>query len=532
MAAKVRTWSALVGCLVMLAAVTNSGRAAAEPVAPGGGAAAQYAKYYTVGSSYQGAPENLAEIASRFLGTAARSVEIFRLNAGRPQPDGQVLTDSEQVHAGWSLVLPWDAVGNGVLLGLPPGGAVPAAPLQGAVPSAGAGAGAQTGPAPSGPGSTSALCTSLATEPREESFWAYERMAADRAWRRTRGDGVLVAVVDSGVDGRLPQLNGRVAPGANIPGGTGRGDTDCLGSGTAMAGIVAARRVDGNQAEDDRMTGMAPAAVILPLQVVDASSHSDPKYAATAIEVAVSAGAKVIALGSYVDVTNAAVLAAIKVALSHDVVVVAPALTGSEGSASPPGPGGLLWVGGVGPDGQPAANYRSGGVDVIAPGIDVATLGIGGARVRASSGSQYAVAFAAGVVALIRSAFPHLNATQVVHRIEATAIGTADTGTGMVNAGAAVTVVLGEEDRTASDGGWSGAVRTSAVALLVVLGLAGAVLGWRVRVRSLSTARGPVLPYVGRAVAPRGSQVAPSEAVPPVPEPPAKRQSAAGPHGQ
>src|SRR5260370_42542052 len=65
-------------------------------------------------------PAKVAEIAGRFLGSTGRSQEIFDLNAGVPQGDGGKLTDPAVQHAGWVLVLPWDAVGAGVHYGLPP----------------------------------------------------------------------------------------------------------------------------------------------------------------------------------------------------------------------------------------------------------------------------------------------------------------------------------------------------------------------------------------------------------------------------
>jgi hypothetical protein len=51
-------------------------------------AAPTYVKYYVVASGYAGQPENLSEIAARFLGSAARGDEVFNLNVGVVQPDG------------------------------------------------------------------------------------------------------------------------------------------------------------------------------------------------------------------------------------------------------------------------------------------------------------------------------------------------------------------------------------------------------------------------------------------------------------
>ncbi|RZT79461.1 subtilase family protein [Micromonospora violae] len=493
MTAKVRALSSVLGCVALMAALTQAGGA---DELPGGTVSASrpmpvavvstptpsttdgptqndaFVKYYTVGTG-QDSPETLAAIAKRLLGTANRAEEIYQLNVGRAQPDGQALTESRQLRAGWSLIMPWDAIGDGVQVGQVPTGA-PAGGTPSPPPP----------PAPPRSGPKSGPCAnSLPT--RTDAGWAQDRMTPDQAWGRTRGDGVLVAVVDSGVDGRTPALGGRVAVGADIPAGSGRGDIDCLGSGTAMASIIGAR-VPTTDERGTPLIGIAPEAMILPLRVVGETPQSSPADAATAIQVAVSAGARVIALGSFVDLSDAAVVAAVRQASDHDVVLVAPAPAASDASSAPTGPDTVLRVGGFGPEGQPAASYQPGGVDVAAPGIDVAAVGANGSGMRSGSGSQYAVAFVAGAAALVRSAYPDLKAAQVVNRIKATAdhAGRTDpdpvTGWGMVNANAAVTTALAAEAKPAPrDGGGAPTGRILSVALLVVSGLAGAALLFR-----------------------------------------------------
>ncbi|TDC34100.1 peptidase S8 and S53 subtilisin kexin sedolisin [Micromonospora sp. 15K316] len=501
MTAKVRTWPILLGSVALVAALPQVGGAdrrtgtaapalvsVAAPATPTPGTdstdarGGAYVKYYTVAAGADGA-ESLAAIAGRLLGAANRAEELYRLNVGRRQADGQTLTDSRQLRTGWTLVLPWDAVGDGVRIGpLPsppssgPDQAPQVPPVRTPKPPATPGGGVR-------PPASSRCADSVPSRP--DSGWAQERMAPDQAWGRTRGGGVLVAVVDSGVDAGLPELSGRVAVGADIPSGSGRGDVDCLGSGTAMASIIGARPADAG-ASGAPVVGIAPEATILPLRVVADVPQSKPADAATAIEVAVSAGARVVALGAFVDLADPAVAEAIGRAAEHDVVVVAPASTGTDGSPSPAegsGPEALLRVGGVGPEGQPAAKYQPSAADVIAPGIDVASLGAGGSGVRASSGSQYAVAFVAGTATLVRSAFPNLSAAQVAHRIKTTADrgGRPDadpaTGWGMIDPNAAVVTALAEEAPPApDDGGGSGSLRILVIALLAVAGIAAIAL--------------------------------------------------------
>lgn len=464
-------------------------------------AADEYVKFYVVKSSHQGKPENLTDIAARLLSDGARSVEIRNLNTGRRQPDGGVLKEPERLRAGWLLVLPWDAVGEGVRYGVLPDKA-PTTPVEtkpgkpkatpsGKVrpsvpPSRVAGAATVPSTAPTQRRPKGGQCATTAAS-SSRSDWASLRLAADQAWPQSRGKGQLVAIVDSGVDGSLPTLSGRVAVGMDIVSGSGRGDIDCLGSGTAMAGLVVGQSVKGSDVK-----GVAPDATVMPVRVMGNDAKDQPADGAAAIEATVEAGATVIALGNFVDTTKPEVAAAIKKAVDSDVVVVA----GASRASVPVNPDaeigrGVLRVGGVAVDGQRAADYRSGGIDVVAPGVNVNTGGITGVGAVSGSGTQYAVAFVAGTVALVRAAYPDLTPEQVAHRLQVTSDklgGGAQPdgryGWGMINPAAAVTKVLPEEAEEASSGrnpdgqltsGSSGG-RSTLLAIVTLVALAAAVL--------------------------------------------------------
>lgn len=486
MSATRRTWAAA-GLGLALALGAGLGMLAPSPVSAAPSAdSTEYVKYYTVTSSYQGAPETLTEIATRFLSSASRSSEIFSLNSGRAQPDGGVLTDPAKLHTGWSLVLPWDAVGEGVQYGLLPT-AAPAPPAPpAATPTKKPGSSTPTPKAGSTPTPTrtpavpagAGSCT-VATASSSQSDWASLRLAPDQAWAGSnRGKGQLVAVIDSGADGSLPQLTGHVTEGADIVAGSGRGDSDCLGTGTAMAGLIVAQPT-----QSSALSGVAPDATVMPVRVVATSPHAQPEQAATAIEVATSAGSTVIAIGSYVDVSDARVATAIAAAASHDVVVVIAAPSGTAPvDPSAPSSGTTVRVAGVAADGQGAAQYRAGAVDVVAPGVNVTTLGVSGTGVLNGTGTQYAVAFVAGEAALVRAAYPDLTAAQVVHRLEATADKMGDVapdsryGYGMINPGQAVSKSLPEEARSARAAAHDTLTAPndgSRGTLLIVIGLVG-----------------------------------------------------------
>ncbi|HWS32527.1 MAG TPA: S8 family serine peptidase [Actinoplanes sp.] len=426
-------------------------------------AAERYVKYYTVTTGYKGSAENLTEIAERFLGSGSRSGEIFDRNVGRKQPDGKALTDSGSLRAGWLLVMPWDAVGSGIQYGvLPDNTPAPAAttskpkptkpatttPSTGTRPSSGV-ASAQPGPAAAGG------CTSVAAS-SAKSDWARLRLAADKAWPQSRGKGQVVAVIDSGVNGAMPQLAGRVAGGADMIQPSQRGDSDCLGTGTAMAALVVAQQVNGQGP-----AGAAPDATVLPIRITVNQPAATPEVQVKAIGAAVAAGATVIALGTYVDASDATVAQAIAAAITKNVVVVlgAPAPAKQVNPQAKIGEG-MLRVAGVGVDDKWAVDYRKGAVDLTAPGVNVSSLGgtsasgaTGGGAIT-GSGTHYAVAYTAAEAALVRAAYPELTAEQVTRRMKITADRMGDGnppdnqyGWGFLNPAEAVTRVLAEEAR-------------------------------------------------------------------------------------
>lgn len=423
------------------------GAVAAVPVyrsAPDPGPTNSYQLYYVVAASVDGRPENLWLIASRLLGDADRATDIFDLNAGRPQPTGGALVDPSVLRPGWELVLPWDAVGEGVRYGHltpvtapadPPPTPRPSSPAGGAPasqrpggsgqpgdgqPGAGQASGAAS-PAPSptptaspsagatrSPGTVAGGAIPWLTSGCQASVidWGQPWPALDEVWSRSRGAGVTIAVVDSGVDATLPELTGRVTAGADIVTGAGRAGIDCLGTGTAMAGIVAADRSAGSR------SGVAPEAGVLPVRLVDTSAQARVPDQVTAIEVALSTGAEVVVVGGYVDLSDPQVSQALTTAAEHDSVVVVPARAGADLEPAPGPPQTVLRVAAVDDRGAPVAAHPAGEVDVVAPAV---------AGVEPQAATVYAAAYVAGVAALLRSAQPELTAAEVVQRLSDTA---------------------------------------------------------------------------------------------------------------
>ena len=240
------------------------------------------------------------------------------------------------------------------------------------------------------------------------------------------GTGVVVAVIDSGVDAVAPQLSGAVVKGADLLGG-GDGREDCKAHGTAVASIIAARPLAGAG-----LRGLAPGVTILPVRVSERTDPSAPA-AGTGGVAELVAGIRsatvhqpkpaVINLSISTTTDNPSLRSAIADALAADIVVVAAA--GNEHDHGDPTPypaayDGVVGVGAIAPDSTRVASSQVGSyVDIVAPGTAVVgALPTGGYGVY--EGTSFATPFVAATAALIRSRWPNLHQADVVRRLLAT----------------------------------------------------------------------------------------------------------------
>jgi membrane-anchored mycosin MYCP len=260
--------------------------------------------------------------------------------------------------------------------------------------------------------------------------WAQHALALAAAWRLSRGAGITVAVVDSGVDDS-PLLRGRVRAVTF----TGHGYGDCVGHGTAVAGIVAAAS---EQAKGLLFAGVAPAARILSVKVTNSDKTSTAALA-QGIRYAALHGAKVINVSATVVGDNPILRSAVHYALGRGCVLVAAAGndtdSGQRGPYYPASYPGVVSVGAVTRSETLAAfSDRHSRAAVTAPGDALTSTWPGGYLASHGttdlSGTSYSAAFVSGVAALVWSRFPKLTAAGVVHRIEASADGTIGPGSG------------------------------------------------------------------------------------------------------
>ncbi|WP_063746553.1 S8 family serine peptidase [Catenuloplanes japonicus] len=305
--------------------------------------------------------------------------------------------------------------------------------------------------------STSKGCVGASPEVARTPSWAQERMAPHQLWPLTRGEGVLVAVLDTGVSATVPSLTGAVRRGTDLAGG-GAADNDCLGRGTALAGIVAARPVSGAGP-----VGMAPGAQILPIRITDRDGKITPARLADGLRAATAAGADVVLSGAGVPAANASLRAAVQAALASNVLVVA-AVPETTGDADPVGTAWfpaaypeVLAVAGVTAAGLPAAVHgEAAGIDLLGPAEGAVGPAPAGDGHYSVTGAAVAAAYVAGAAALVRAYHPDLAAAEVAARLLQTAEPAPGgpsplTGAGVVDPYAAVTALVTADAPVTSD---------------------------------------------------------------------------------
>ncbi|MFE1950386.1 type VII secretion-associated serine protease mycosin [Streptomyces sp. NPDC059524] len=266
-----------------------------------------------------------------------------------------------------------------------------------------------------------------------EDQWHLDAMHADEMWKTSTGKGVTVAVVDSGVDPRLPDLRGRVLPGKDLSWRPGDEHTDYDGHGTGMAALIAGTGAAGAQ---NGTYGLAPGAKILPIRIPDfienarkdGNPDSYPTFISKAIRYAADSDAQIINISQASEWNSPELAKAVEYALSKNKLIFAGVGNLGRGTNPlqyPAATPGVVGVGAIGKDlKKTAASQRGPQVDLVAPGDEmVAACSDAKSGVCVTSGTSDATAIASASAALIWSKHPTWTNNQVLRVLVNTASG-------------------------------------------------------------------------------------------------------------
>ncbi|MFF3787396.1 S8 family serine peptidase [Streptomyces sp. NPDC001933] len=248
--------------------------------------------------------------------------------------------------------------------------------------------------------------------------WYLGAMQAEEMWKVTTGEGIKVAVIDSGVNPSTPSLKGQVLKGFDATGADGDEYDDYRGHGTTMAELIAGTGKGGG------LRGLAPGAKIIPMRITDTEFQNQHSVNAhdfeDAIRAAADSDAKIISMSAGSEFPTQKERDAVQYAQDKGKLFFASVGNGAQSGNKEEYPAAYPQVVGV------AAADRNGKVgqfsqygqvtDIAAPGSDVPhwcdeTF----RRYCDGNGTSQATAIASASAALVWSAHPDWTANQVLN---------------------------------------------------------------------------------------------------------------------
>ena len=262
---------------------------------------------------------------------------------------------------------------------------------------------------------------------RDRQYWLSD-YGFTQAWKITKGAGVKVAVIDTGIDVSHPDLLGSVIRGVDISTPSALVEQtpvqDFGYHGTMVASLLAGR----GHGKNLGLIGVAPESQLISVAMrFDLQPQNTDEQVAAGIHYAVDAGAKVINLSLTRNSKDWPALwdEAFQYAFDNDVVVVAAAgnrASGTDQVGAPATIPGVLVVAGVDKNANISNQASTDGltIGVSAPATDLVSAYPGG-DYKIWSGTSGAAPIVSGLVAMIRSKYPQLDANNVINRVISTA---------------------------------------------------------------------------------------------------------------
>lgn len=275
--------------------------------------------------------------------------------------------------------------------------------------------------------------TFVVNDPLISQEWHLNAVNAPTAWNTTRGAGLTIAILDTGLDATHPEFVNKISPGWNTFDDSAN-TTDMVGHGTWVAGTAVA--AIGNMIGG---AGLAGDAHILPIKITDADGYGYSSTIADGLAYAAAHGAKIANVSFEIFGGDSVITDAAKQFFADGGLVFAAA--GNDGvqhvDANNPY---IVSVGSTAQD-NTVSTFSSFGpyVDIVSPGEQILTTALGGQYAQVA-GTSFASPLAAAEAALVWTANPNLNNFDVIALMKQTArLIDIKSGVGLIDAGAAVT---------------------------------------------------------------------------------------------
>ena len=224
--------------------------------------------------------------------------------------------------------------------------------------------------------------------------WGVRIINAPKLWKHTKGEGVKVAVIDTGIDMNHPDLKDKIKGTINIFDKTTRDVTDVYGHGTHVAGLIAGE-----------LTGVAPNVDLYIANVLNDKGLGRVVDILDGVTYAINSNVDILCMSLGVNKKLPQILEErIKRAVNKGIIIVCA--TGNNGKQSVAYPASYDFVVGVGGVNQDLkrADFSNYGfdMDIVAPSVDILSTWKDG-KYAYMSGTSTASPLVAGGLALIKS---------------------------------------------------------------------------------------------------------------------------------
>ncbi len=273
--------------------------------------------------------------------------------------------------------------------------------------------------------------------------WGVSRIGANQVWNSASGTGVIVAIIDTGIELTHSDLSSRVTTGYDFVNNDSN-PTDDNGHGTHVAGIVA------STSNESGTVGVANTTTLMPVKVLNNQGYGYLSDVAKGIYYAADHGAKVINLSLGTTYDSSTLKSAIQYAANKGVFIAAAAGNASASACEYPAAYSYSMCVVATDSNNKLASFSNTGGEIAAPGVSNYSTYINGTY-RYMSGTSMATPHIAGAAAVIFSYCKDCSSSDVRALIKSTAVDLGNIGidsvfgAGLVDLVAAIDSLTQEE---------------------------------------------------------------------------------------